>query len=144
MCGIAGVYGSHLPMIDGSPVKKMLQAIRHRGPDQAGIYISNRLCMGTVRLSIVGVESGQQPISSEDGRYSLCYNGEVYNYIELKEELRALGYVFSTASDTEVVLHAWRAWGVKCLARFNGAFAFAIYDKFDDALYLARDKYGKR
>jgi asparagine synthase (glutamine-hydrolysing) len=145
MCGIAGLFGSS-PIGAGADVvlKEMLRFIRHRGPNEAGMYLSTRLCMGMVRLSIIGVASGQQPVYDDSDRYFLCYNGEVYNYLELRDELEALGYVFSSLSDTEVVLHAWQAWGPECLARFNGAFAFSLYDRRNEKLYLARDRYGKR
>ncbi|MGH8260248.1 MAG: asparagine synthase (glutamine-hydrolyzing) [Steroidobacteraceae bacterium] len=145
MCGIAGRYGPRLDSVAGDAgLREMLRALRHRGPDEAGMYLSERLCMGTVRLSIVGISSGQQPVCDEAGRYCLCYNGEVYNHIELRRELAALGYRFVTNSDTEVVLQAWRAWGDACLLRLNGPFAFALYDSLEDTLYLVRDRYGKR
>ncbi|WP_394849109.1 asparagine synthase (glutamine-hydrolyzing) [Pendulispora brunnea] len=144
MCGIAGMYGARLPKVADETLAAMLRLIRHRGPNEAGVYLSERVCMGTVRLSIVGVATGQQPVSDPDERYFLCYNGEIYNYVELRKELKALGYRFTTESDTEVVLHAWQAWGTHCLNRFNGGFAFALYDRRQQALYLARDRYGKR
>jgi asparagine synthase (glutamine-hydrolysing) len=122
----------------------MLRLIRHRGPDEAGMYLSDRVCIGTVRLSIVGISSGQQPLCDEEERYCLCYNGEIYNYIELRKELRALGCRFLTESDTEVVLHAWRVWGARCLIRLNGAFAFCLYDRLRNVVHLARDRHGKR
>lgn len=145
MCGIAGIYGSDGPAIDGrQTLRGMLSRIRHRGPNEAGMFLSDRLCMGTVRLSIIDIASGQQPMGDEHERYYLCYNGEIYNYVELRQDLRALGYLFQTESDTEVLLHAWRKWGPNCLQRLNGAFAFALYDRQEDVLYLARDRYGKR
>nr|ADN68491.1 SorQ [Sorangium cellulosum] len=145
MCGIAGLYGAHLPRTATEErLAEMLRLIRHRGPNEAGIYLSDRVCMGTMRLSIVGVATGQQPMSDADERFFLCYNGEVYNFVELREELKSLGHRFSTESDTEVVLRAWQAWGARCLDRFNGGFAFALYDRRDQALFLARDRYGKR
>jgi asparagine synthase (glutamine-hydrolysing) len=145
MCGIAGMYGARLPRSGGAVVlKDMLRLIRHRGPDEAGIYLSDQACLGTVRLSIVGISSGQQPLCDEEQRYCLCYNGEIYNYLELRKELKALGYRFVTDSDTEVVLQAWRAWGARSLPRLNGAFAFCLYDRLRNVLYLARDRYGKR
>jgi asparagine synthase (glutamine-hydrolysing) len=145
MCGIAGIYGPNDRGDDRDlQVRDMLRLIRHRGPDEAGLYLSDRLSMGTVRLSIIGVATGQQPVCDEEDRFALCYNGELYNYIELKKQLMALGYRFSTTSDTEVVLHAWRAWGASCLLRFNGAFAFAIYDSSSEVLHLVRDRFGKR
>jgi asparagine synthase (glutamine-hydrolysing) len=139
------MYGSRRTGTDReATLRGMLQLIRHRGPNEAGMYLCDRLCMGTVRLSILGIQSGQQPMHDEAEGFFLCYNGELYNYIELREELRSLGHEFSTGSDTEVVLHAWREWGPRCLARFNGGFAFALYDRHEDALYLVRDRYGKR
>src|SRR5215831_2017603 len=145
MCGIAGIYGPNVRNIGGQiSVRDMLGFIRHRGPDEAGVYLSDRLCMGTVRLSIVGIATGQQPVMDEEERHVLCYNGELYNYVELRKELIALGYSFVTTSDTEVVLHAWREWGPACLKRFNGAFAFAVYDSEAGTLHLVRDRFGKR
>jgi len=122
----------------------MLALIKHRGPDQAGYYVDDRLAMGAARLSIIDLQAGDQPLGSHDGRYWICYNGEVYNYRELRQELQAQGCRFRTASDTEVVLQAWIQWREACFARFNGAFAFAIYDSSEASLVLARDRYGKR
>ncbi|WP_410638386.1 asparagine synthase (glutamine-hydrolyzing) [Amycolatopsis sp. lyj-346] len=145
MCGIAGVYGGdrspegHRELIAG-----MLRQIEHRGPDEAGCYLDDRLAMGTVRLGIIDLESGSQPVGSADGRWWLCYNGELYNYRELRRELRARGVRFRTDSDTEVVLQAWLTWGRDCLPRFNGAFAFAVYDAVAGELTLVRDRFGKR
>jgi asparagine synthase (glutamine-hydrolysing) len=145
MCGISGLYKTKSLASKGEElVKGMLQRIRHRGPNEAGIYLDNSLAMGTVRLSIIGIETGQQPICDEEGRYSLCYNGEVYNYLELKSTLESLGYTFHTRSDTEVVLRAWQAWGTDSFVRFNGAYAFALYDRYEESLYLVRDRFGKR
>ncbi|MGW0889920.1 asparagine synthase (glutamine-hydrolyzing) [Saccharopolyspora sp. NPDC002578] len=145
MCGIAGFYGSSLhPEQYRDLMHDMLAQIEHRGPDEAGCYLDDRLAMGTVRLSIIDLSSGQQPVGSADGRYWLCYNGELYNYRELRRELIARGFAFRTESDTEVVLNAWAAWGPDCLPRFNGAFGFAVYDSETGELHLARDRYGKR
>ncbi|WP_070106588.1 asparagine synthase (glutamine-hydrolyzing) [Burkholderia plantarii] len=145
MCGIVGFYRSelspaHYPRI----VRDMLGQIQHRGPDEAGYFVDDRLAMGTARLSIIDLKSGTQPIGSADHRYWLCYNGELYNYREIRDELHAGGYSFHTDSDTEVVLNAWIAWGPRCLQRFNGAFAFSIYDSASGCLHLVRDRYGKR
>ncbi|MEU9123592.1 asparagine synthase (glutamine-hydrolyzing) [Streptomyces sp. NPDC048506] len=145
MCGIAGFYRSPLPPQDHrSLMDGMLAQIEHRGPDEAGCYLDDRLAMGTVRLRIIDLQTGSQPMGSADGRYWLCYNGELYNYRELRRELSSHGVTFSTASDTEVVLNAWATWGRDCLPRFNGAFAFALYDSTTGELHLARDRYGKR
>jgi asparagine synthase (glutamine-hydrolysing) len=122
----------------------MLSSIQHRGPDEAGYYLDDGLAMGAVRLAIIDQESGSQPISDPAGRYWICFNGELYNHVELREELMKLGRSFRTRSDTEVVLQAWIQWGSACLARFNGAFALAIRDSETATLSLARDRYGKR
>jgi asparagine synthase (glutamine-hydrolysing) len=145
VCGIAGFHRSPLPaqgyreLIDG-----MLAQIEHRGPDEAGCFLDDTTAMGTVRLSIIDLSSGSQPIGTPDGRYWLCYNGELYNYRELRAELARRGVAFRTESDTEVVLAAWATWGRSCLQRFNGAFAFALYDSSTGELHLARDRFGKR
>ncbi|MGW2366729.1 asparagine synthase (glutamine-hydrolyzing) [Streptomyces sp. NPDC001667] len=145
MCGIAGFHGSSLhPREYQHVIHDMLAQIEHRGPDEAGCFLDDRLAMGTVRLSIIDLASGSQPVGSADGRYWLCYNGELYNYRELRDELTARGFTFRTGSDTEVVLGAWAAWGHDCLPRFNGAFAFAVFDTTTGELHLARDRFGKR
>ncbi|GAB7028628.1 asparagine synthase (glutamine-hydrolyzing) [Streptomyces sp. NPDC021749] len=145
MCGIAGFLSSSLDT-DTRPgvVSAMLSQIRHRGPDEAGYYLDDGIAMGTVRLAIVDLTTGAQPMSDATERYWICFNGELYNHIELREELRGLGRQFRTRSDTEVVLQAWIQWGPACLPRFNGAFAFAVRDAVADELFLARDRYGKR
>lgn len=122
----------------------MLATIAHRGPDEAGYRIDERAGLGAVRLGILDLDAGRQPMSDATGRWWLAYNGEVYNYLELREELRALGRPFVTDCDTEVVLQAWLHWGPDCLARFNGAFAFSLWDAVEGRLVLARDRYGKR
>src|SRR5262249_15078404 len=116
----------------------------HRGPDEAGYYLDDGLAMGAVRLSIVDLDAGSQPMPDPSQRYWICFNGELYNHIELREELRRAGCTFRTRSDTEVALPAWIRWGADCLNRFNGAFALAIGDSVSGDLFLARDRYGKR
>ncbi|GAA3360095.1 asparagine synthase (glutamine-hydrolyzing) [Saccharopolyspora gregorii] len=145
MCGIAGFYRSPRPPREYADLMHdMLAQIEHRGPDEAGCLLDDRIAMGTVRLSIIDLAGGQQPVLSADRRFRLCYNGELYNYRELRAELRARGAAFHTGSDTEVVLNAWAEWGPDCLPKFNGAFAFAVHDAVTDELHLARDRYGKR
>ncbi|MEU7159057.1 asparagine synthase (glutamine-hydrolyzing) [Streptomyces chrestomyceticus] len=145
MCGLAGFIAPELPADDAPGViTAMLGHIRHRGPDEAGYYLDDGVTMGAVRLSIVGLATGAQPMADPDERYWICFNGELYNHIELREELRRLGRPFRTDSDTEVVLQAWIQWGEACLPRFNGAFALAIRDAHSGDLVLARDRYGKR
>ncbi|HEX2841884.1 asparagine synthase (glutamine-hydrolyzing) [Hyphomicrobium sp.] len=145
MCGIVGFLA---PDRDSrtfdSILAGMLSAISHRGPDAAGGFVDDTCAMGTARLSVIDPAHGAQPMSDESGRYWLCYNGEIYNYRELRTELEARGRVFRTQSDTEVLLQAWIAWGKHCLPRLNGGFAFAIYDRETGSLVLARDHFGKR
>ncbi|MFD9424378.1 MULTISPECIES: asparagine synthase (glutamine-hydrolyzing) [unclassified Streptomyces] len=145
MCGIAGFLS---PSLDAGAMPEvmasMLSLIRHRGPDEAGYYLDDGVAMGTARLSIVDLPNGAQPMADPTERYWICFNGELYNHVELREELRGLGRRFRTRSDTEVVLQAWAQWGLACLPRFNGAFAVAIRDVQSGELFLARDRYGKR
>ncbi|MGI4861279.1 MAG: asparagine synthase (glutamine-hydrolyzing) [Janthinobacterium lividum] len=145
MCGIAGYLAFHPGTPPGTEsIKNMLARIQHRGPDEVGYFIDDHVAMGTVRLSIIDLASGTQPLSDVSNRYWICYNGEIYNYKELRKELQDLGCGFRTQSDTEVLLQAWIQWGEACLPRLNGAFGFAIYDTLENSLFLARDRYGKR
>ncbi len=145
MCGIAGFYNSSEDSVGyPSAIKKMLSHIMHRGPDEAGYYIDNHIAMGTTRLSVIDLQSGTQPLCDHEERYWICFNGELYNYKELRKELQQRGRLFFTKSDTEVVLQSWIHWQEECLSKFNGAFAFAIYDTQETSLFLARDRYGKR
>lgn len=143
MCGIAGVF--HLNSDPVSPVtlKRMTDAIAHRGPDGEGHYIDGSLGLGHRRLAIIDLsEAGHQPMATEDGRFIITYNGEIYNFNELRIELEANGYRFHSRTDSEVVLKALAFWGVAALNRFNGMFAFALWDKEAQELLLARDRYG--
>lgn len=146
MCGITGFYASpQSPDSYPATISRMLSQIVHRGPDETGYYIDDRIALGIARLSIIDLDGGTQPMSDRNGRFWLCYNGELYNYKELRAELeQTAGQSFVTHSDTEVVLEAWLRWRENCLPRFNGAFAFAIYDTQEDVLFLARDRFGKR
>jgi asparagine synthase (glutamine-hydrolysing) len=120
----------------------MADALAHRGPDGSGVWTASGIGLGHRRLSIIDLETGAQPMLSADGRLVLVFNGEIYNFREVRAELEPLGHRFSTQSDTEVILAAWRQWGPACLARFNGMFAFALYDLAVDSLFLARDRLG--
>jgi asparagine synthase (glutamine-hydrolysing) len=122
----------------------MAAAVRHRGPDGYGFLVGPELGLAHVRLSIIDLKCGMQPMQTIDGEFAIVYNGEVYNYVELREELEKLGHRFRTTSDTEVLLEAWREWGPSALDRFNGQFAFALYDKGRQSLFLARDRFGVR
>lgn len=143
MCGIAGIF--HLNQEPVSPVilKKMTDAIAHRGPDSEGQYIDHYVGLGHRRLAIIDLSpAGHQPMITKDGRFIVSFNGEIYNHHELRIELEANGYQFHSRTDTEVLLYAYAQWGEKCLDRFNGMFAFAIWDKHKQELFLARDRYG--
>jgi len=120
----------------------MTETIRHRGPDETGFYVDDSIMLGMCRLSIIDIKTGHQPIFNEDRSLVIVYNGEIYNFIELRLELEAKGHRFSTNSDTEVIVHAYEEYGVECLNRFNGMFAFALYDLKQKRLILARDRQG--
>ncbi len=122
----------------------MAGELRHRGPDGTGLYVDGRFGMTNNRLAIVDLAGGDQPLSNEDGRYWVMQNGELYNYVELIEELEGLGHRFATRSDTEVIAHAYEEWGPACLERMNGDFAFAVWDRRERELFLARDRFGIR
>jgi asparagine synthase (glutamine-hydrolysing) len=138
MCGIAGIYGSK----DKNLVKSMCDAISHRGPDGEGFFEGQNGVIGSRRLAIIDVSGGQMPISNEDGSIWIAYNGEIYNHQILSQELKKIGYKYKTHSDTETVLHAYQEWGFDCVKKFNGMFAFAIYDTKKDIIFAARDQFG--
>ena len=145
MCGICGYINiDNEPVADNEILRRMARAIAHRGPDDEGFYIKGNAALGHKRLSIIDLKSGGQPMSDDTGALIIIYNGEVYNFRELKAELIDLGCNFHTHSDTEVVLNAYRKWGPGCLDKFNGMFAFAIWDNNDKSLFLARDRFGKK
>lgn len=144
MCGIAGIaqkcFDRPAPLDD---VIAMCDAIRHRGPDAADYFCAGPLALGHRRLSILDLsEAGTQPMHSHDDRYVLVFNGEIYNYIELRDELEQQGTRFRTRTDTEVILEAYRAWGMDCIQRFNGMWAFALFDRAEQKLFLSRDRFG--
>jgi len=144
MCGIAGII-----LKSGSPDRETLDSmsglLAHRGPDDEGVYMDGRVGLVHRRLSILDLsDAGHQPMSYASGRYWIVYNGEVYNFVELRNELASMGYVFESGSDTEVVLAAYDAWGRECLARFRGMFAFAIYDRSEKSVFFARDRMGEK
>lgn len=145
MCGIAGIFDleGRAPVSE-QDIRQMLGMIRHRGPDEFGIYIDDSVALGSARLRIVDLSGGQQPVSNEDGTLWIVFNGEIFNFVEMRGELKALGHRFATNSDTEVVVHAFEEFGPKCLERLNGQFAFAIWDVKSKSLFLARDRLGVR
>lgn len=146
MCGIAGIL--NLGGLETVPTEQqltsMLAAIRYRGPDESGIYLNQKIGLGNVRLSILDLSSGLQPISVREKRFWIVYNGELFNYIEIRRELENLGISFVTNTDTEVVLQAYAQWGPQCLQQFIGQFAIAIWDSQKEELFLARDRVGIR
>lgn len=144
MCGIAGLHAHGLRTPELDLLLDMAGELRHRGPDGVGAYLDAGVGLVNTRLSIVDLAGGDQPIGSEEGRYWVVQNGEIYNHPELRAELVRLGHRFATRSDTEVIVHAFEAWGEGCLARFNGPFAFALWDRLERSLFLARDRFGVR
>ena len=145
MCGITGIYTfSRSADLNVDELTRMTAALHHRGPDEVGLYIDDRVALGHARLSIIGLEDGLQPIHNEDESLWIVYNGEIYNYPELKEDLIRRGHQFYTETDTEVVLHLFEEFGEACFSKLNGQFALAIMDGKKKRLVLARDRVGIR
>jgi asparagine synthase (glutamine-hydrolysing) len=143
MCGIAGIFHLSTPKpVDPARLERMCDAMPHRGPDGRGYWTAPGVGLGHLRLSIIDIAGSPQPMASADGRAMLVFNGEIYNYRELREELKGLGAEFHTDGDGEVILAAWQRWGPDCLSRLHGMFAFAIYDSGTRSLFLARDRLG--
>ena len=143
MCGIAGLLHFDGRPADPLLVQRMGEAVRHRGPDGEGLFVDGPVGLAHRRLAIIDLSpAGHQPMATADGRFVLSYNGEIYNFKELRIELQALGCQFRSCSDSEVVLYALAEWGVEALSRFNGMFAIAMWDRHERALLLARDRYG--
>lgn len=142
MCGIAGIMAFDGKQISALELKKMTECMVHRGPDDDGFFTSGSVGLGMRRLSIFDVEGGHQPLSNENGDLKLVLNGEIYNHVELRQQLIARGHVFRTGSDAEVVLHLYEEKGVDALAELNGMFSFALYDSHRRALWIARDRVG--
>ena len=140
MCGIAGfTTHRHAPEKPELALSKMTDALTHRGPDAHGAYSDPAVRLGHRRLSILDLSGGAQPMYSADGRWHIVFNGEIYNYLELRRDLEARGATFRTQSDTEVLLQAWAEDGASCLSRLNGMFGFAIWDSAEKRLTLVRD-----
>ena len=143
MCGISGIFDTReRRVVSRDLVMRMNESLHHRGPDEGAVHVEPGVGLGHRRLSIIDVATGQQPLWNEDGTVGIIYNGEIYNYKDLIAELTTLGHVFRTRSDTEVVVHAWEAWGAACVERFRGMFAFALWDRNRETLFLARDRLG--
>jgi asparagine synthase (glutamine-hydrolysing) len=145
MCGITGIYHFDKDRaVDNHLLKKMTDIIKHRGPDGEGYFIKDNIGLGHKRLSIIDLQTGDQPMYSDDRSIVLVLNGEIYNYIELKAELQKNGCTFKTTSDTEVVIKAYEQWGVDCQNKFNGMWAFALWDTNKQQLFLSRDRIGEK
>src|SRR5215467_12591487 len=143
MCGIAGVLKFEPnARVDSSTLRAMCDVMMHRGPDDAGIYVDGRAGIGMRRLSIIDVAGGHQPISNETGTVWLVFNGEIYNHAELRRELEPLGHRYRTNSDTETIVHLYEEYGRDCVSRLRGMFAFAIWDRENESLFIARDRLG--
>ena len=146
MCGIAGYvdFSGHEPEQARARLKRMTDAIAHRGPDGEGFFVDGNAALGHRRLAIIDVSGGHQPMAGADGRVQIVFNGEIYNYLQLRAELESLGHTFRTNSDTEAIIGAYLQWGENCAERLNGMFAFAIWDTRTQSLFLARDRVGKK
>ena len=143
MCGIVGDINFQNKGIKEDTIKSMMQTIKHRGPDDDGLFIENSVGLGFVRLSIIDLSTaGHQPMMSDNDRFVLIFNGEIFNYIELRDELINRGYKFKSSSDSEVVLKSYQEWGENCLDRFNGMWAFVIYNRDTKEIFGARDRFG--
>jgi asparagine synthase (glutamine-hydrolysing) len=149
MCGVVGIFNLYTEQpVDAGDLCRMLHSIRHRGPDQFGIYTyhsaQSSIGLGNARLSIIDLQGGQQPIGNEDDSLWIVFNGEIFNYIELRPHLEKLGHAFKTDSDTEVILHLYEQYGTECVHHLNGQFAFAIWNEHKETLFMARDRLGVR
>lgn len=143
MCGIVGIFDTRgRRELDRALLSRMNETQFHRGPDAGGLHLEPGVALGHRRLSIIDLSGGQQPLFNEDGTVVVVYNGEIYNFPDLFKELQALGHVFRTHCDTEVIVHAWEEWGAACVERFRGMFAFALWDRNRETLFLARDRLG--
>jgi len=138
MCGIVGFNWD-----DKNLVQSMNNSQIHRGPDSGGLYIDKSVSLGSRRLSIIDISSkGNQPMKTDCGEFIIVYNGEIYNYKEIRKDLELRGHIFRSGTDTEVLLLSYKEWGDKCLSRLIGMFSFCIYDKSSQVLFLARDRFG--
>jgi asparagine synthase (glutamine-hydrolysing) len=144
MCGIGGIIDYNSKVNSRSNIESMLRSISYRGPDESGIYLSNVSAIGNVRLSIIDIEGGQQPLSDSTGRFWIVFNGEIFNYKELRNDLEKRGNTFQTKSDTEVLVQLYSIYGKECLNLLNGQFSLAIWDKLKQELFVARDRVGIR
>jgi asparagine synthase (glutamine-hydrolysing) len=144
MCGIAGIVDLHDRPVEPLLVRRLCDVLRHRGPDDEGYHVRGPVGLGQRRLAILDLVSGHQPMSNEDGMVWVTFNGEIYNFRELRQQLEGVGHTFATRSDTEVIVHAWEQYGAGCVRQLRGMFAFALWDQRVRTLFLARDRVGKK
>jgi asparagine synthase (glutamine-hydrolysing) len=143
MCGICGIINFNKTLVEEKTIKEMMRAMKHRGPNDDGVFIEENIGIGFVRLSIIDLTmAGHQPMFDKTGRYVIVFNGEVFNYIELGKELLEKGYSFLSKTDTEIVLYSFIEWGEKCQEKFIGMWAFAIFDKLNKSVFISRDRFG--
>ncbi|MBL0703039.1 MAG: asparagine synthase (glutamine-hydrolyzing) [Sulfurospirillum sp.] len=143
MCGISGIINKYKSEVDKKEIKNINDLISHRGPDDEGFFYENNFAFAHRRLSILDLsDNGHQPMHYLDKKYTITYNGEIYNYLELKEELLGCGYLFNSHTDTEIILASYHEWGRRCVDKFNGMWAFAIYDKEKQIIFCSRDRFG--
>jgi asparagine synthase (glutamine-hydrolysing) len=143
MCGIAGIFDTQEKRpVSEALLSRMSQVQLHRGPDDGGLHLEPGVGLAHRRLSIIDLAGGHQPLFNEDGSVVVVYNGEIYNFQALERELTQAGHTFRTHCDTEVIVHAWEEWGEQCVERFRGMFAFALWDRNRQSLFLARDRLG--
>ena len=133
MCGITGFIDNQLHK--EATLKNMMDLIKHRGPDGSGVYVDDTIALGHRRLAIIDLKNGRQPMQNEDGRLICTFNGEIYNYKTMREELKSKGHLFATDSDTEILLHGYEEWGTKLPLKLRGMFAFAIWDRQKKELF---------
>ncbi|MBN2656335.1 MAG: asparagine synthase (glutamine-hydrolyzing) [Spirochaetales bacterium] len=144
MCGICGFVEKNGVIPSLTLIRDMMSSLNHRGPDSCGYYRDRNASLGHTRLSIIDLQSGAQPMTNEDGTLWISFNGEIFNYLELRDTLIARGHVFKTKSDTETIIHAWEEWGTDCFSRFNGQWAFALWNSVTKELIISRDRHGIR
>src|SRR5437870_1808106 len=144
MCGIVGVVDVRGREVEAQLAHRFCDALRHRGPDDEGYYVDGQVALGLRRLAILDLDGGHQPMSNEDGTVWVTFNGEIYNFRDLRQRFEGLGHTFATRSDTEVIVHAYEQYGPECVRHLRGMFAFAVWDMNERALLLARDRVGKK
>ena len=142
MCGIAGIFKNNTTHQDLIIIKNMINLLRHRGPEESGIYIDDHIALAHARLAIIDLPEGAQPIHNEDKTLWIIFNGEIFNYPDLRETLIKSGHKLYTKTDTEVIIHLYEEYGAACLQKLNGQFAFAIWNSVSNTLFIARDRVG--